>query len=142
MCATSDAIYSLVMAVQAEYAPDELSHLIPQATSIVGFFQRTGPMIGVSIGGAIFANNLDYRISTLPFSLADSQVSQIRQSVQYIWSAAAGSDGLTVPQRDAIVDIFVDSVRRAFIVLPPAAIISGAAALLVKNWNTRKRGRP
>jgi hypothetical protein len=130
------------MVVQTEYAPDELSHHIPQAASIVGFFQRTGPMIGVSIAGAIFANNLDHKISTLPFSLTDSQISQIRQSVQYVWSAAAGSEGLTVPQRDAIVDIFVDSVRKGFIVQPPAAVISGAAALLVKNWNTRKRGRP
>jgi uncharacterized membrane protein YcfT len=36
----------LVMAIQAEYALQ--SHLIPQAASIVGFFQRTGPMIGAA----------------------------------------------------------------------------------------------
>jgi hypothetical protein len=130
------------MAVQAEYAPDHLNHLIPQATSIVGFFQRTGPMIGVSIAGSIFANNLDHQISTLPFSLTDGQISQIRHSVQYIWSETAKSEGLTDSQRTVIVGVFVDSVRHALYVLPPAAVLSGAAALLVKNWNIRKRGKP
>ena len=37
---------STVMAVQAEFA--QKNHLIPQASSMVGFCQRTGPMIGVS----------------------------------------------------------------------------------------------
>ena len=46
MAFTDDVHVSVVMGVQAEFTSDP--QLIPQAVSIVGYFQRTGPMIGVS----------------------------------------------------------------------------------------------
>ena len=75
----------------------------------------------------------------MPFSLSQSQVAEIRRSVEYIWT---NSTGLSDVQKGVIIDIFAESCRRAFIIIVPAAIASGAAALLIRNWNIKKRGKP
>lgn len=136
-CGFGMTFQNTMMAIQAEFAKN--GHLIPQASSIVGFCQRLGPMIGVSVAGAIFANSLDGQLGTLPFPLTEEQVTGLRRSVLYIWTE---STAFSDEQKTMIVALFVEACRRAFILITPAAIISGACALLVRNWNIKKRGRP
>ncbi|PVF94218.1 hypothetical protein CPB86DRAFT_766168 [Serendipita vermifera] len=134
------AFQNTIMAIQAEYATQ--GHLIPQAASIVGFSQRTGPMIGAAIAGAIFINSLDHELSNMPssISLTPDQIAHIRDSVQYVW-AEEMSQAVTNEQRMQIVEVFVDSVRKAFIVGLPGCVLAGFSALLVRNWNVRKRSQ-
>jgi cellobiose-specific phosphotransferase system component IIC len=40
-----------------------------------------------------------------------------------------------------ISDIFVSGIAQGFIVMVPATILAGLAALIVKNHNLKKRGR-
>lgn len=130
------AFQNTIMAIQAEYAMEP--EMIPQAASIVGFFQRLGPMVGVSITGAIFINYLDHQLKDQSYGLTEAQRIAIRHSVEDIWSP---DTGLTNDQQAAVIGFYINAVRHAFFILAPACVLAGATALLVYNRNVNKRGK-
>lgn len=132
------AFQNTIMGVQAEFTNDP--QLIPQATSIVGYFQRTGPMIGVSIAGTIFINTLTSRLRTLAAQgvLPAASIDRIRQSVTALFDTTLlASDEV----RQQVKDAYIGAVRTSFVVVLPACIVAGFVAFGIRNHNVRTRGR-
>jgi phosphate/sulfate permease len=70
------ALQNTLIATQTEYAREE--HLIPQGSSIINFVQLLGGVIGITVGSAIFGNQLITSLARLAPNLTPEQVMSVR----------------------------------------------------------------
>ncbi|PVF94123.1 ABC transporter [Serendipita vermifera] len=120
-----------MMAIQAEYV-DEPS-LIPQASSLLTFFQLLGGVVGIAIAGTIFNNQLSKTIAQYASSLPPEMVTPVKQSVTVIFS-------LPPELKSQVVHAYVKALDYTFIMTVPAAVLASITSLFIKNWNLKKRG--
>lgn len=120
-----------MIAIQAEYAPQP--EMIPQATALVAFGQLIGGTLGISIGGTIFANQLNSSLSPYRDALGPELIQAVRQSVTVVFN-------LPAELRKPVVDAYVHSVATMFIVIVPVLTLAGLFGTIIKDWNLKKRG--
>lgn len=120
-----------MIAIQAEYAPQP--ELIPQASALVSFGQLVGGTLGISIGGTIFANQLNASLAPYKEILGPELVQAVRQSVTVVFN-------LPPELRQPVVEAYVHSVATMFIVVVPTLVLAGIFGIIIKDWNLKKRG--
>jgi hypothetical protein len=106
--------------------------MIPQATSVVTFFQLLGGALGISIAGTVFANNLKSNITVYAPNLPTQLVTGVRQSITVIF-------GLPAVLRDQVVVAYVHALDWVFILGVPTMIASSLCAFLIKNHHIKSR---
>lgn len=94
-CITSIA---QVIAVQAELHAD--SELVPVGTALVTFFQLIGGVIGISISGTLFNNQLATELSKL--GINQTIISSVKVTVQAIFALDASMKELVLVRRDLL----------------------------------------
>ncbi|PVG01377.1 ABC transporter [Serendipita vermifera] len=120
-----------VMSIQAEYAKKPA--LMPQASSLLTFFQLLGGVIGIAIAGTIFNNQLVKELGGYANQLSPELLQAVKQSVTVIFSLP--------PELQApVVHAYVRSLDYVFIFSVPVCAITTIAALFIKNWNLKARG--
>ena len=107
--------------------------MIPQATSVITFFQLLGGALGISIAGTVFANTLEYNINTYAPSLPNELITGVRQSISIISS-------LPSDLKDQVIVAYVHALDWVFMVGVPTMIASSICVLLVQNHQVKERG--
>jgi EmrB/QacA subfamily drug resistance transporter len=120
-----------VMAIQAEYA--KKPELIPQASSLLTFFQLLGGVIGIAIAGTIFNNQLVKELGAYADQIPPDVLKAVKQSVTVIFQLPEALQG-------PVVHAYVKSLDYVFIFCVPVAALTTVFALLIKNWNMKERG--
>lgn len=120
-----------VMAIQAEYA--KKPELIPQASSLLTFFQLLGGVIGIAIAGTIFNNQLVKELGAYAGQIPPDILKAVKQSVTVIFQ---------LPQelQAPVVHAYVKALDYVFIFCVPVAVLASVFSVLVKNWNMKERG--
>ncbi|KAH7917130.1 hypothetical protein BV22DRAFT_1124080 [Leucogyrophana mollusca] len=121
---------NVLIAVQAEYADNE--EMIPQATSFVSFCQILGGIVGISMAGSTFANELRRNLDIYAPSLPSTLKSAILESVTAI-QALPSSD------RVEVIDAYAKSLDPVFVIGVPAAILASLAAFIISNHDLKAR---
>jgi len=127
---TGGALQNTIIAIQTEYAREET--LIPQGTSLVNFVQIVGGVIGITIGAAIFGNQLATNIVKYAPDLSPEQVIAVRSSVTAIFTLPSNL------QQQAI-EAYSASLDRVFLIGVPAGALAAVSGLFIKNYNIRER---
>lgn len=107
--------------------------MIPQATSVITFFQLLGASLGISIAGTVFANTLESNITIYAPGLPSNLISGVRQSISVI-------SGLPSDLKDQVIVAYVHALGWVFVVGVPTMIASSICVLLVQNHNVKERG--
>lgn len=107
--------------------------MIPQATSIITFFQLLGGALGISIAGTVFANTLESNITIYAPSLPNQLIAGVRQSISVI-------SGLPSDLKDQVIVAYVHALGWVFIVGVPTMIASSMCVILIQNYNVKERG--
>jgi len=125
------AMQNTMIAIQAEYHDNE--RLIPQATSMVNFAQLVGGVIGISIAGTLFANQLTKELVIYAPDLAPDVAQAIKESVTVV---------LTLPadQQAAVIQAYAKALDFVYIIGVPAAILASLSALFTRNLNLKVLG--
>jgi len=124
------ALQNTIIAIQTEYAKEE--EFIPQATSLVNFVQIVGGVIGITVGAAVFSNQLQTSLVQFAPSLSSEQYADVRSSVTFIGTLP---DGL----RQQVIEAYSYSLNRVFLMGLPASALASASALLINNYNIKER---
>lgn len=119
------------MSIQAEYA--KKPEKIPQASSLLTFFQLLGGVIGIAIAGTIFNNQLGTKLGQLETPLEPEILKAVTQSVTVIFE-------LPEEQQAPVVNAYVKSLDYVFILSVPVAVVASLSSMFIKNWNLKKRG--
>lgn len=93
-----------VIAVQAEWA--DRDDLIPQATSVVNFFQLVGGVLGIAIAGAVFANQLTHNIA----AYAPGLDPQTLEAIKHALSAISTLQGNT---KTEVINAYIRSLSKS-----------------------------
>ena len=107
--------------------------MIPQATSIITFFQLLGGALGISVAGTVFANTLESNITIYAPNLPNQLITGVRQSISVI-------SGLPTDLKDQVIVAYVNALGWVFVVGVPTMIASSICVLLVQNYNVKERG--
>ncbi|KAJ7572138.1 MFS general substrate transporter [Mycena floridula] len=124
------AFQNVLIAVQADYADNE--DMIPQATSFVSFCQILGGLVGIAMGGSIFANNLRRNLDVYGDILSPEIKMAILRSVSVIKL-------LPEPQQTDVVSAYAQSLGPVFLIGVVGAILGSISALCVSNINLHSR---
>jgi len=127
---TGGALQNTIIAVQTEYAREE--NLIPQGSSLVNFVQIIGGVIGITVGAAVFGNQLAVNLVKYAPDLSPDQVVQVRSSVTAIFQLPANL------QAQAI-QAYSSSLDRVFLIGVPAGAFAAVCGLFIKNYNIQER---
>lgn len=114
------AMQNTIIAIQAEYADDE--KLIPQGTSLVNFTQLVGGIIGISIAGTIFANQLQTQLAVFAPTLDPVTAFNVRQSVTIIFT-------LPLEQQKPVIEAYCRALGYVFILGIPSGILASLSSL-------------
>ncbi|PVF94121.1 ABC transporter [Serendipita vermifera] len=120
-----------VMAIQAEYADDP--SLIPQASSLLSFFQLLGAAVGMAIAGTVFNNQLVKTLAQYASDLSPEMITAVKQSVTVIFTLSPDKQG-------PVVHSYVKALVYTFIMTVPSSVLATFFGLFMKNWNLKKRG--
>ncbi len=107
--------------------------MIPQATSVVTFFQLLGGALGISIAGTVFANTLESNITTYAPSLPNELITGVRQSISVI-------SFLPSNLKDQVIVAYVHALDWVFMIGVPTMIASFLCVFLVQNHHVKERG--
>ncbi|KAG8904816.1 hypothetical protein FRB99_001122 [Tulasnella sp. 403] len=118
-----------IIMVQAEFA--EQPHLIPQSTTLVNFTQLIGGVLGISVSGTIFGNELRKYIAIYAPELDSATADAVRQSVEVIGM-------LSGAEKVGVVRAYSEALGYVFIIAIPSGILASASALLLPNYNIKK----
>ncbi|CAG7852099.1 SubName: Full=Probable DHA14-like major facilitator ABC transporter {ECO:0000313/EMBL:CCA75809.1} [Serendipita indica DSM 11827] len=119
-----------MLAIQAEYA--DRPCMVPQATSLIMFFQMLGGSIGVAIAGSVFNNQLSKELPKYAPSLPPKMVQLVKQSVTIIFE-------LDPTLRSGVIHAYIKALDYIFIVAVPACILCAIASAFVRSWNVKTR---
>ncbi|KZO92741.1 ABC transporter [Calocera viscosa TUFC12733] len=125
------SMQNTIIAVQAEYHAEE--RMIPQGTSMVNFTQLIGGVIGISIAGTIFANQLGKELAIYAPNIDPSVAQLLKESVTVV---------LTLPadQQGPIIEAYTKALDYVYIIGVPAGVMATLSALLIKNVNLKVLG--
>lgn len=129
-CGVGGALQNTIIAVQTEYAKEE--HLIPQGTSLVNFVQIVGGVIGITVGAAVFGNQLASNIVKFAPGLSPEQALAVRSSVTAIFK-------LPKELQEQAILAYSESLDRVFLIGVPAGALASLSSLLIKNYNIQER---
>ncbi|KAL7411362.1 ABC transporter [Mrakia frigida] len=118
-----------VVAIQAEF--HSTPELVAQATALGTFFQLIGGVIGISISGTLFNNQLASELSKL--GVSSEIIEGVKASVKTIFA-------LDADLKELVLSGYVKALNPVFIVAVPAGIIATLGGLLVKSYNLKKMG--
>ena len=119
---------NVILAVQAEYSPRP--HLIPQATSVVSFFQLTGAALGVGIINVVQSVYLNRLI---PKYAPDAPFKLVRESTQAIYQ-------IPEPLRPGVIKAYVEAIAHSYIPIFIALALSIVFGAFIRNHNMLKVG--
>ncbi len=118
---------SMQFSLQAATKPKDIGF----AVAMFSFFRSFGQAIGVAIGGVIFQNQMEKKLTSYPQFA--SQASELAKNaaalVQIIKATPEGQDKLDL--RTA----YVDSVRLIYIILCALATVALIASLFIKGYD-------
>lgn len=103
-----------------EYAKEEA--LIPQGTSLVNFVQIVGGVIGITVGAAVFGNQLAGNLAKFATDLSPEQVTMVRSSVTAIFD-------LPKELQAQAIKAYSDSLDRVFLIGVPAGALAAVAGM-------------
>lgn len=106
--------------------------MIPQATSVITFFQLLGGVLGISIAGTVFANSLKSNISMYAPTLPNQLITGARQSISIVF-------GLPADLKHQVIIAYVRALDWVFIVGVPTMIASSLCAFLIQNHHVKER---
>ncbi|OCF41607.1 major facilitator superfamily transporter [Kwoniella heveanensis CBS 569] len=119
---------NVLLAVQAEY--HDRPALLPQATSVVSFFQLTGAAIGTGIVNTVQSVFLNKEIKRLAPNV-DFEL--VRQSVSAIFT-------LPVEEQAPVIDAYIISITNSFIPIIAACALALVFGIFIRNHNMKERG--
>lgn len=119
-----------MLAIQAEYA--DRPRMVPQATSLIMFFQMLGGAIGIAIAGSVFNNQLSKELPKYAPNLPPKLVELVKQSVTVIFE-------LDPTLRSNVVHAYIKALGYVFIVAVPACILCAIASAFIRSWNVKTR---
>lgn len=125
------ALQNVIIACQAEWADRE--ELIPQATSVVTFFQLMGGVLGIAIAGAVFANQFRSNIAIYAPGL-DPRVTEAVRTTLTVLSR------LDADTAQKVISAYVRSLNYVFIISVPISILACLAGFLITDHNVKERG--
>jgi hypothetical protein len=111
------AMQNVIISIQAEFADNE--DMIPQATSLVSFFQLLGGVVGIAIAGTLFSNQIR---GNLPPGLDPAVAEAVVRSVTVIKT-------LPAELQRSVIDAYVKSLRPVFIIGVPAGAFASLSSL-------------
>jgi hypothetical protein len=114
------ALQNTIIATQTEYAREE--HLIPQGSSIVNFVQIVGGVIGITVGAAIFGNQLITSLARFAPNLTPEQAASVRYSVTAIFD-------LPKELQAGVIEAYSYSLNRVFLMGVPASALASISGL-------------
>ena len=107
--------------------------MLPQATSVLSFFQLLGGALGIAIAGTVFANKLKSNVVDYAPGLPDHLVTGVRQSISVIFD-------LPADLKAQVVVAYIHTLDCVFIVGVPTMIASSLCVLLINNHNVKQQG--
>ncbi|KAI9714214.1 MAG: hypothetical protein M1812_006435 [Candelaria pacifica] len=121
---------SMAFAIQASASPVDIAF----AVAMFSFFRAFGQSVGVAIGGVVFQNALEKKLTsnTLLASTAHQYSSDASGLVQIIESMEHGAT------RDALIQSYADALKTVWIVMTALAAVAGLASLLTRGLNLDK----
>ncbi|CCA66622.1 probable DHA14-like major facilitator; ABC transporter [Serendipita indica DSM 11827] len=125
------ALQNAIIAVQAEWADKD--ELIPQATSIVTFFQLMGGILGIAIAGSVFANQLRKNIAIFAPGLDPRIAEAVRQTLSVL-------EMLPQEVQGQVIQAYLRALNYVFIVAIPTSVLASISAFLIKDHNVKERG--
>ncbi|EJU00069.1 MFS general substrate transporter [Dacryopinax primogenitus] len=125
------SMQNTIIAVQAEYHAEE--RMIPQGTSMVNFTQLIGGVIGISIAGTVFANQLGSQLAQYAPGLDPSIVQTLKESVTVVAT-------LPLDQQGPIIEAYTKALDYVYIIGVPAGVLGTLSALLIRNMNLKELG--
>ncbi|CCA75585.1 related to aflatoxin efflux pump AFLT [Serendipita indica DSM 11827] len=120
-----------LVAIQAEYA--DTPALIPQASSMLTYLQLLGAVVGISIAGAVFGNQLSKNLAAYQALFGQEVIDGLKQSVTVIFMLPKLLQGI-------VIHAYVDALRYVFIIAVPLAGVTIISAFFIKNYNLKERG--
>ncbi|CAL1700461.1 unnamed protein product [Somion occarium] len=123
------AFQTTYIAIQAEWAdtPDETT----RASSIMTFLSNFGPLVCLSIAGAIFNNCLSTNIGRIS-NLSPDLIKELTQTITIISS-------LPEPLQSEVRKASVDSLNPVFLIVLTTSALGTLLALLVKDHDLHER---
>ncbi|KAG8860948.1 hypothetical protein FRB91_000144 [Serendipita sp. 411] len=125
------ALQNTVIAIQTEWA--DRDELIPQATSIVTFFQLMGGILGIAIAGSVFANQLRSSLAIYAPGLDPHIAEAIKNTLSVVSS-------LRPDQQAQVLMAYVKALNYVFIVSIPTSVLASLSAFLITDHNVKERG--
>jgi MFS family permease len=110
-----------MLAAQAEYAKQP--HIIGKVTGVTTFTQMLGGLIGLAVGGSIFADKLSQNLDKYAPGV-DAKVASSPTDIRTIVSG---------DQLQAVIHAYTDSLRWAYITIVPLAGYALICAIFIKN---------
>jgi EmrB/QacA subfamily drug resistance transporter len=124
------ALQNVIIAIQTAY--HDKPKMIPQATSLVSFFQLVGGVIGIAIAGTIFANQFRSGLATYAPDLPPELAVLVRQSVTVIKM-------LDDKHKAGVVEAYVNALNYVFVLAIPAGILGAAAgAIFIEDLDLKE----
>ncbi|KAG8832129.1 hypothetical protein FRC17_001962 [Serendipita sp. 399] len=124
------ALQNTVIAIQTEWA--DRDELIPQATSIVTFFQLMGGILGIAIAGAVFANQLRSSLAIYAPGL-DPQIAEMIKNTLSVVAT------LQPDVQAKVITAYVRALNYVFIVSIPTSVLASISAFLINDYNIKVR---
>lgn len=106
--------------------------MVPQATSVITFFQILGGALGISVAGTVFANSLNSSITVYAPSLPNQLITGARQSISVIF-------GLPADLKHQVIIAYVRALDWVFFVGVPTMVASSLCAFLIQNHHVKQR---
>ena len=106
--------------------------MVPQATSLIMFFQMIGGAIGIAIAGSVFNNQLSKELPKYAPDLPPKLIELVKQSVTVIFE-------LDPALRSSVVRAYIKSLDYIFIISVPACILCAVASAFIRSWNVKTR---
>jgi MFS family permease len=119
---------NIILAAQAEYTPTP--HLIPQATSVVSFFQLTGAALGVGIVNTVLSVRLAKHLNAYA---PDAPYEVVRESTQMIYR-------IDPALRPGVVKAYIEGISDSYIPIFIALALSVVFGVFIRNHNMLKLG--
>lgn len=119
---------NLILSAQAEYA--KTPHLIPQATSVVSFFQLTGAALGI---GCVNTVQAIYLAKYLHQYAPDVPFEMVRQSTSAIYT-------LPAEQQPGVIHAYILAISKSYIPIFVALGLALVFSIFVRNHNMLKLG--
>ncbi|KZT41235.1 ABC transporter [Sistotremastrum suecicum HHB10207 ss-3] len=122
------ALQNTYLVPHAEY--DKEKEHIAQGSAIVMFAQLIGGLLGISVAGALFENQLARYLHLLVPDLSPETAAALHQSVSVIF---------TLPDevRRATIEAYVQSLDKVFLIGVPVGFLASVSGMICRDYNVK-----